>query len=92
MHSPEGLRTKDSKHSNLSNILSQTLKINFTGLCKSVHPWGHVSEIQSIKETLKINLQQEPRPPIHDAAANATFNQIHSGLQNNLQANKCTLA
>ena len=22
-----------------------------TGLCKSVHPWGHVSEIQSIKET-----------------------------------------
>ena len=22
----------------------------WTGLCKSVHPWGHVSEIQSIKE------------------------------------------
>jgi len=23
---------------------------HFTGLCKSVHPWGRVSEIQSIKE------------------------------------------
>ena len=29
---------------------SQYLSRHFTGLCKSVHPWGHVSEIQSIKE------------------------------------------
>ena len=30
--------------------LSQHLRSrHFTGLCKSVYPWGHVSEIQSIK-------------------------------------------
>jgi len=27
---------------------------HFTGLCKSVHPWGRVSEIQSIKGSLQI--------------------------------------
>ena len=37
-------------------------------------------------------LQQKPRPTIYDAAANSSITQIHSGMRNNMKANKCVWA
>ena len=51
----------------LSRGKVKTHNRQFTGLCKSVHPWGRVSEIQSIKESANSNCyrtdQRKQSPP-----------------------------